>query len=272
MPARGRRSAKPFTRRRSAAAFRLRPPVPRMNLSPNRGREDGAAVRPGPPGVVRLRPLLAGRQVLPGWGMAARSAPCGGRFAARSGATVCRHLFADVLLSASFYRRPFAEGLFRRPVLWVRCRFFVPGGTARTSSFSSLSPLRSDPSPLRPLSALPRPRPVPSPLRPRPVPVTSPFRPRSVPVPSPFRPRSVPVPVPFQSPSLSLPCPVPAPSLPRPCPCPCPCPCPVPVPSPFCSYPVPALVSALVPVPVPFLSPSPLLAGRRFVAFFRSEG
>ena len=68
MPARGRRSAKPFTRRRSAAAFRLRPPVPRMNLSPNRGREDGAAVRPGPPGVVRLRPLLAGRQDLPGYG------------------------------------------------------------------------------------------------------------------------------------------------------------------------------------------------------------
>ena len=215
MPARGRRSAKPFTRRRSAAAFRLRPPVPRMNLSPNRGREDGAAVRPGPPGVVRLRPLLAGRQVLPGWGMAARSAPCGGRFAARSGATVCRHLFADVLLSASFYRRPFAEGLFRRPVLWVRCRFFVPGGTARTSSFSSLSPLRSDPSPLRPLSALPRPRPVPSPLRPRPVPVTSPFRPRSVPVPSPFRPRSCPVPVPVPVPALPRPCPVPAPSLPR---------------------------------------------------------
>ena len=30
--------------------------------------------------------------------------------------------------------------------------------------------------------------------------------------------------------------------------------------------------SPLRPVPVPFLSPSPLLAGRRFVAFFRSEG
>ena len=155
------------------------------------------------------------------------------RFAARSGATVCRHLFADVLLSASFYRRPFAEGLFRRPVpaprfadtflptfffrrpvLWVRCRFFVPGGTARTSSFSSLSPLRS------------------------------------VPVPSPFRLRSVSVPVPFQSPSLSRSCPVPVPFL-----------------SPLRSVPSP-----LRPVPVPFLSPSPLLAGRRFVAFFSVRG
>lgn len=192
MPARGRRSAKPFTRRRSAAAFRLRPPVPRMNLSPNRGREDGAAVRPGPPGVVRLRPLLAGRQVLPGWGMAARSAPCGGRFAARSGATVCRHLFADVLLSAAFYRRPFAEGLFRRPVLWVRCRFFCARRNGPLCPLSSLPPLVSAPSPLCPLSAL-------SPLR-------------SVPILSP----------PSSPPS--------------------------------------------------FLSPSPLLAGRRFVAFFRSEG
>ena len=106
-----------------------------------------------------------------------------------------------------FFRRPFAEGLFRRPVLWVRCRFFVPGGTARTSSFSSLSPLRSDPSPLRPLSALPRPRPVPSPSRPRPVPVPSPFRPRS---------------------------------SPRPCPCPCPCPVPVPFLSPLRSVPFPS--------------------------------
>ena len=207
MPARGRRSAKPFTRRRSAAAFRLRPPVPRMNLSPNRGREDGAAVRPGPPGVVRLRPLLAGRQDLPGWGMAARSGAQWHirRFAARSGATVCRHLFADVLLSASFYRRPFAEGLFRRPVPAPRFAdtflppfFFrrpVPSGRRRfflcPTERSALSPLRSVPSPLCPLSA-------PSPLRS---------------VPSPLR-----------------------------------------------------------PVPVPFLSPSPLLAGRRFVAFFRSEG
>ena len=167
MPARGRRSAKPFTRRRSAAAFRLRPPVPRMNLSPNRGREDGAAVRPGPPGVVRLRPLLAGRQDLPGWGMAARSAPCGGRFAARSGAfadalfsaarpgaTVCRHLFADVLLSAA---RPFGAA----PL------FFVPDGTVRSAPpLSSLPPLVSVPSPLCPLSA-------PSPLRSVPFPSRS---------------------------------------------------------------------------------------------------
>ena len=180
MPARGRRSAKPFTRRRSAAAFRLRPPVPRMNLSPNRGREDGAAVRPGPPGVVRLRPLLAGRQVLPGYGYGCpfrrsvahpafrspfrrhglptpfRRRPfigvllsasfCRRPFsAARPGATVCRHLFADVLFSAA---RPFgAAPLFLCP-------------TER----SALSPLRSVPSPLRPLSAPSRSRPVPVPV------------------------------------------------------------------------------------------------------------
>lgn len=180
MPARGRRSAKPFTRRRSAAAFRLRPPVPRMNLSPNRGREDGAAVRPGPPGVVRLRPLLAGRQVLPGYGygcpfgaqwhirrFAARSgafadalfsaAFCRRPFsAARPGATVCRHLFADVLFSAA---RPFGAA----PL------FFVPDGTVRSAPsrlcpLSSLPPLRSVPSPLCPLSAPSRSRPVPVPV------------------------------------------------------------------------------------------------------------
>ena len=187
MPARGRRSAKPFTRRRSAAAFRLRPPVPRMNLSPNRGREDGAAVRPGPPGVVRLRPLLAGRQDLPGWGMDARSAPCGGRFAARSGA------FADALLSAAFCRRPFSAA---RPL------GTVPLFCARRNSPDQLL-LVSVSSPLRPLSA-------PTPLR--------------------------------SAPSLSRSCPVP-------------------VPSPFCSYPVPALVPALVPVPVPSFGGAPL---RRF--------
>ena len=43
--------------------------------------------------------------------------------------------------------------------------------------------------------------------------------------------------------------------------------CPLSAPSPLRSVPSP-----LRPVPVPFLSPSPLLAGRRFVAFFRSEG
>lgn len=229
MPARGRRSAKPFTRRRSAAAFRLRPPVPRMNLSPNRGREDGAAVRPGPPGVVRLRPLLAGRQVLPGYGYgcpfrrsvahpAFRSpfrrhglptpfrrrpfigvllsaAFCRRPFsAARPGATVCRHLFADVLFSAA---RPFGAA----PL------FFVPDGTVRSAPLSSLPPLVSAPSPLCPLSALP----------------------------------------PFRSAPSRL--------------------CPLSAPSPLRSVPSP-----LRPVPVPFLSPSPLLAGRRFVAFFRSEG
>ena len=210
-------------------------------------------MRPGPPGVVRLRPLLAGRQDLPGWGMAARSAPCGGRFAARSGAfadalfsaafcrrpfsaarpgaTVCRHLFADVLFSAA---RPFGAA----PL------FFVPDGTVRSAPpLSSLPPLVSAPSPLRPLSALPRPRPVPSP----------------------FLSRSCPVPVPFQSPSLPRPCPVPAPSLPRPCPVPAPslprsCPVPVPFLSRSCPLSAPSR-SRPVPVPVPSFGGAPL---RRF--------
>ena len=190
MPARGRRSAKPFTRRRSAAAFRLRPPVPRMNLSPNRGREDGAAVRPGPPGVVRLRPLLAGRQDLPGYGYG-----CPFR---RPAAGVSQPVPAPSPML--FFRRPFAEGLFRRPVpaprfadTFLPTFFFrrpVPSGRRRfflcPTERSALPPSR-----LCPLSSLPPLRSVPSPLR---------------------------------------------------------------------------------PVPVPFLSPSPLLAGRRFVAFFRSEG
>ena len=203
MPARGRRSAKPFTRRRSAAAFRLRPPVPRMNLSPNRGREDGAAVRPGPPGVVRLRPLLAGRQDLPGWGMAARSAPCGGRFAARSGA------FADALFSAAFCRRPFSAA---RP-FGAAPLFFVPDGTVRSAPLSSLSPLRSVPSPLCPLSALSPLRSAPSPLCPLSAPsplrsVPSPLCPLSAPSPL----RSVPSPLrPLSAPSRSRPVPVPVP-------------------------------------------------------------
>ena len=262
MPARGRRSAKPFTRRRSAAAFRLRPPVPRMNLSPNRGREDGAAVRPGPPGVVRLRPLLAGRQVLPGYGYGCPFRRSVAHPAFRSPfrrhglpTPFRRRPFIGVLLSAAFYRRPFAEGLFRRPVLWVRCRFFVPGGTARTSSFSSLSPLRSDPSPLRPLSAPTPLRSVPSPLCP--LSSLSPLRS----VPSRLCPLSA------LSPLRSVPsrlCPLsslpPLRSVPSPL-------CPLSAPSPLRS-----VSSPLRPVPVPFLSPSPLLAGRRFVAFFRSEG
>ena len=208
MPARGRRSAKPFTRRRSAAAFRLRPPVPRMNLSPNRGREDGAAVRPGPPGVVRLRPLLAGRQDLPGYGYGCpfrrsvahpafrspfrrhglptpfRRRPfigvllsasfCRRPFsAARPGATVCRHLFADVLFSAA---RPFgAAPLFLCPTE----RSALP--PSRLCPLSSLPPLVSAPSPLCPLSALSPLRSVPSPLRP----LSAPSRSRPVPVPVP---------------------------------------------------------------------------------------
>ena len=191
MPARGRRSAKAFTRRRSAAAFRLRPPVPRMNLSPNRGREDGAAVRPGPPGVVRLRPLLAGRQDLPGYGYGCPFRRSVAHPAFRSPfrrhglpTPFRRRPFIGVLLSAAFCRRPFSAA---RPL------GTVPLFCAR----------RNSPDQLLLVS------------------VSSPFRPRSVSVPSPFLSRS----------------------SPRPC-----------------------------PVPVPFLSPSPLLAGRRFVAFFRSEG
>ena len=173
MPARGRRSAKPFTRRRSAAAFRLRPPVPRMNLFPEprpggrSGGEAGAARGCSAPAPSRRTAGFAGVWV---W-MPVR----------RPAAGVSQPVPAPSPML--FFRRPFAEGLFRRPVLWVRCRFFVPGGTARTSSFSSLSPLRSDPSPL-------------------------------CPVPVPFRPRSVPVPVPFLSPLRSVP--FPSRSCPRP--------------------------------------------------------
>mgnify|MGYP006982275290 CR=1 FL=1 len=247
MPARGRRSAKPFTRRRSAAAFRLRPPVPRMNLSPNRGREDGAAVRPGPPGVVRLRPLLAGRQVLPGYGYGCpfrrsvahpafrspfrrhglptpfRRRPfigvllsasfCRRPFsAARPGATVCRHLFADVLFSAA---RPFgAAPLFLCPTERSALSPLV-SAPSRLCPLSALPPLVSAPSPLCPLSALPPLRSAPSRL----CPLSSLPPLRSVPSPlcplsalSPLR--SVPSPLrPLSAPSRSRPVPVPVPSF-----------------------------------------------------------
>ena len=161
-------------------------------------------MRPGPPGVVRLRPLLAGRQVLPGYGYgcpfrrsvahpAFRSpfrrhglptpfrrrpfigvllsaAFCRRPFsAARPGATVCRHLFADVLFSAA---RPFGAA----PL------FFVPDGTVRSAPpLSSLPPFVSAPSRLCPLSALSPLRSVPSPLRL----LSAPSRSRPVPVPVP---------------------------------------------------------------------------------------
>lgn len=182
MPARGRRSAKAFTRRRSAAAFRLRPPVPRMNLSPNRGREDGAAVRPGPPGVVRLRPLLAGRQDLPGYGYGCPFRRSVAHPAFRSPfrrhglpTPFRRRPFIGVLLSAAFCRRPFSAA---RPL------GTVPLFCAR----------RNSPDQLLLVS------------------VSSPFRPRSVSVPSPFRLRSCPVPVPVPVPFLSRSCPLSAPS------------------------------------------------------------
>ena len=225
MPARGRRSAKPFTRRRSAAAFRLRPPVPRMNLSPNRGREDGAAVRPGPPGVVRLRPLLAGRQVLPGYGY-------GCPFRRSVAHPAFRSPFRRHGLPTPFRRRPFFGG----PSLRGGAAFFVPDGTVRSAPpLSSLPPLVSAPSRLCPLSSLPPLRSVLSPLCP--LSALSPLRS----VPSPLCLLSA------LSPLRSVPSPL----------------CPLSAPSPLRSVPSP-----LRPVPVPFLSPSPLLAGRRFVAFF----
>ena len=193
MPARGRRSAKPFTRRRSAAAFRLRPPVPRMNLSPNRGREDGAAVRPGPPGVVRLRPLLAGRQVLPGYGY---GCPFGAlRRAFRSPFRRLRRCsFIGGLLPKAFFGGPsFGYGAA------FLCPAEQPGpAPSRLCLLSAPTPLRSDPSPLRPLSA-------PTPLR------SAPSLSRSCPVPVPFLSRSCPVPVP--SPFCSYPVPALVPAL-----------------------------------------------------------
>ncbi len=184
MPARGRRSAKPFTRRRSAAAFRLRPPVPRMNLFPEprpggrSGGEAGAARGCSAPAPSRRTAGLAGvgygcpfgalrrafrspfrRHGLPTpfrrrpfIGVLLSAAFCRRPFsAARPGATVCRHLFADVLFSAA---RPFGAA----PL------FFVPDGTVRSAPLSSLPPLVSAPSPLRPLSAPSRSRPVPVPV------------------------------------------------------------------------------------------------------------
>ena len=156
MPARGRRSAKPFTRRRSAAAFRLRPPVPRMNLSPEprpggrSGGEAGAARGCSAPAPSRRAAGFAGVWV---W-MPVR----------RPAAGVSQPVPAPSPML--FFRRPFAEGLFRRPVLWVRCRFFVPGGTARSAPLSSLPPLVSAPSRLCPLSSLPPFRSAPSRLCP----------------------------------------------------------------------------------------------------------
>lgn len=172
MPARGRRSAKPFTRRRSAAAFRLRPPVPRMNLSPNRGREDGAAVRPGPPGVVRLRPLLAGRQVLPGYGYGCPFRRSVAHPAFRSPFRRLRRCsFIGGLLPKAFFGGPSRRhGL---PTPFCRRSFFggpsLRGGAAFFCARRNgplCPPLVSAPSRLCPLSA-------PSPLRSVPFPSRS---------------------------------------------------------------------------------------------------
>ena len=244
MPARGRRSAKPFTRRRSAAAFRLRPPVPRMNLSPNRGREDGAAVRPGPPGVVRLRPLLAGRQDLPGYGYGCPFRRSVAHPAFRSPFRRLRRcsFFGGLLLKAFFggpsrrlrrcsffgglLPKAFFGGPSRRhglPTPFCRRSFFggpsLRGGAAffcaRRNGPLCPPPLVSAPSRLCPLSSLPPLRSAPSRLCPlsalsplRSVP--SPLCPLSAPSPL----RSVPSPLrPLSAPSRSRPVPVPVPSF-----------------------------------------------------------
>ena len=238
MPARGRRSAKPFTRRRSAAAFRLRPPVPRMNLFPEprpggrSGGEAGAARGCSAPAPSRRTAGFAGVWV---W----MPVPA---LSGTSGVSqpVPAPRFADTFSPTSFYRRPFIgvllpkaffggpsrrhglptpfcrRSFFGGPSLRGGAAFFVPDGTVRSvpsplCPLSALSPLRSVPFPSLPcpvpVPALPRPFPVPAPSLSRPCPVP-------VPVPVPFLSRSCPVPVPVPSLSLSLSrsCPLSAPS------------------------------------------------------------
>ena len=219
MPARGRRSAKPFTRRRSAAAFRLRPPVPRMNLSPEprpggrSGGEAGAARGCSAPAPSRRAAGLAGV----GYGC-----PFGAlRRAFRSPFRRLRRCsFFGGLLPKAFFGGPSRRhGL---PTPFCRRSFFggpsLRGGAAffcarrngplcpplvsapsRLCPLSALSPLRSVPSRLCPLSALSPLRSVPSPL----CPLSAPSPLRSVP--SPLRPLS--------APSRSRPVPVPVPSF-----------------------------------------------------------
>ena len=279
MPARGRRSAKPFTRRRSAAAFRLRPPVPRMNLSPNRGREDGAAVRPGPPGVVRLRPLLAGRQVLPGYGYGCpfRRSVAHPAFRSPFRRSVTHPAFRSPFrrsvthpafrspfrrhgLPTPFRRRPFIGGLLsaafcRRPFSAAR-----PGATVCRHLFADVLFSAARPFGAAPLFFVPdgtvRSAPPLSSLPPL---VSAPSRlcplsslPPLVSAPSRLCPLSA------LSPLVSAPSPL----------------CPLSALSPLRSVPSPLRpLSAPSPLrSVPFLSPSPLLAGRRFVAFFSVRG
>lgn len=178
MPARGRRSAKPFTRRRSAAAFRLRPPVPRMNLFPEprpggrSGGEAGAARGCSAPAPSRRAAGLAGV----GYGC-----PFGAlRRAFRS---PFRHLrrcsFFGGLLPKAFFggpsRRhglptPFCRrSFFGGPSFGYGAAFLCPAeqpgpAPSRLCLLSAPTPLRSVPSPLRPLSAPSRSRPVPVPV------------------------------------------------------------------------------------------------------------
>ena len=133
MPARGRRSAKPFTRRRSAAAFRLRPPVPRMNLFPEprpggrSGGEAGAARGCSAPAPSRRAAGLAGV----GYGC-----PFSGGRTCRGGVwlPVPAPRFADTFLPTFFSPASFSERsgpypLCRRPGIVRRPCFF--GDTVR---------------------------------------------------------------------------------------------------------------------------------------------
>ena len=209
MPARGRRSAKPFTRRRSAAAFRLRPPVPRMNLFPEprpggrSGGEAGAARGCSAPAPSRRAAGLAGVGYGCPFGALRRAFRSPFRRLRRCsffGGLLPKAFFGGPFrrhgLPTPFRRRPFIGGLLsaafcRRPFSAARPLGTVPLFLCPTERSALPPPLVSAPSRLCPLSSLSPLRSVPSPLR---------------------------------------------------------------------------------PVPVPFLSPSPLWAGRRFVAFFRSEG
>ena len=188
MPARGRRSAKPFTRRRSAAAFRLRPPVPRMNLFPEprpggrSGGEAGAARGCSAPAPSRRTAGFAGVWV---W----MPVPA---LSGTSGVSqpVPAPRFADTFSPTSFYRRPFIGVLLPKaffggpsrrhglPTPFCRRSFFggpsLRGGAAFFCARRNgplCPPLVSAPSRLCPLSSLPPLRSVPFPSRscPRPL-------------------------------------------------------------------------------------------------------
>lgn len=181
MPARGRRSAKPFTRRRSAAAFRLRPPVPRMNLFPEprpggrSGGEAGAARGCSAPAPSRRTAGFAGV----GYGC-----PFGAlRRAFRSPFRRLRR--------CSFFGGLLPKAFFGGPSFGYGAAFLCPAeqpgpAPSRLCLLSAPTPLRSAPSRLCPsrlcpLSSLPPFRSAPSRL----CPLSAPSRSRPVPVPVP---------------------------------------------------------------------------------------